>query len=200
MGPVLAPSKNHRCHRAFLDDGTADLLRRFFRDLSSERQGRERFVFTSDVCGVRPWLPNWVTKRFIDLRTGAASFTSGCTTCGTSWLPKCSTPASLSRSSPNDSHISATRRPSTTTRTPFRVEIVPPLSFLATFCDGRDKVSTATRQGRYVRQRKLSHRPGGMRPVAVNLGSAIFRIVRFGPVRWLLHQCRGVQDVWLRVP
>ena len=70
-GPVLAPSKNHRCHRAFLDDGTADLLRQFFGDLSSERQGRDRFVFTSEVSGVRPWLPNWVTKRFIDLRNGA---------------------------------------------------------------------------------------------------------------------------------
>lgn len=23
------------------------------------------------MCGVRPWLPNWVTKRFIDLRTEA---------------------------------------------------------------------------------------------------------------------------------
>lgn len=31
----------------------------------------DAFVFTSDPAGKRPWLPNWVTKQFIDARRRA---------------------------------------------------------------------------------------------------------------------------------
>jgi integrase len=31
----------------------------------------ERFVFAADPDGAEPWRPNWVTKRFIALRTAA---------------------------------------------------------------------------------------------------------------------------------
>jgi integrase len=70
-GPVLAPSKNHRCHRAFLDDTTAALLRDYHQGLCVPRQARDRFVFAVDLDGLRPWLPNWTTKRFIELHSDA---------------------------------------------------------------------------------------------------------------------------------
>ena len=148
-GPVLAPSKNHRCHRAFLDDGTTDLVRRVFRDLSSEQQGRERFVFKSDACGFGRGFRIGSRNDSLIFGPKRASFTSGYTTCATPWPPKCSTPAPLSRSSPSGS----------------------------------------SRTG-----------PSGSRPVVVNSGSAILRVVRFGPVRWRRHQCRDHQDAWLLAP
>jgi integrase len=71
-GPVLVPTKTRRSHRVALDPGTAALLAAWF-DGISHPQGevRDRFIFCYDELGMRPWKPNYVTKRFIRSRRAA---------------------------------------------------------------------------------------------------------------------------------
>ena len=95
-GPVLVPSKNHRCHRAFLDDGTADLLRRFF-GICRVSGRAVNASFSRPMCvGFGRGFRIGARNDSLILGPKRASFTSGYTTCGTSWPPKCFTPASLS--------------------------------------------------------------------------------------------------------
>lgn len=76
-GPELRPTKTHRTHRSDLDAGTLEVLRSHrARAESLARDAalglREAaFVFSSEPDGSRPWLPNWVTKRFIARRRAA---------------------------------------------------------------------------------------------------------------------------------
>ncbi|HEX4434108.1 MAG TPA: site-specific integrase [Acidimicrobiales bacterium] len=70
-GPLLVPTKTRRSHRVALDGSSLELLRR--QHNAAEVGGGEvlpedRFVFSSDEAGTRPWSPNFVTKRFIRVR------------------------------------------------------------------------------------------------------------------------------------
>jgi integrase len=73
-GPVLVPTKTRRSYRVALDRASLELLRTQHQSGSAEH-GREvfeqRFVFATDAAGTRPWLPNFVTKRFIRVRRAA---------------------------------------------------------------------------------------------------------------------------------
>ena len=99
-GPELRSTKTHRTYRVELDADTLDVLMRH-RSWATARArsigvelSTNAFVFSSRLDGAKPWLPNWVTKRFIAARRAARAFlTSGCTTCGISWRPRCLPPA-----------------------------------------------------------------------------------------------------------
>jgi integrase len=71
-GPVLGPTKNRRTYRVVIDRTTLELLARhrtrsYVRTTLAPTVG-DRFVFTDDPFGQRPWLPNRVIKRFITYR------------------------------------------------------------------------------------------------------------------------------------
>jgi integrase len=76
-GPELRPTKTHRTHRADIDGETLDVLM----DHRSDAEGRAgragveltegAFVFSSRADGATPWLPNWLTKRFVVARRAA---------------------------------------------------------------------------------------------------------------------------------
>ncbi|HET6954624.1 MAG TPA: site-specific integrase [Acidimicrobiales bacterium] len=73
-GPVLAPTKTRRPHHLDLDVRTLALLRAHHSNTHRAASGpvdRNHFVFSADPDGAVPWRPNWVTKRFITIRTGA---------------------------------------------------------------------------------------------------------------------------------
>jgi integrase len=73
-GRVLAPTKTRRPHHLDLDARTLALVRAHYVETHRATSGpvdRERFVFSADPDGAAPWRPNWVTKRFIALRTAA---------------------------------------------------------------------------------------------------------------------------------
>jgi integrase len=71
-GPVLVPTKTRRSHRVALDPGTAALLAAWFDGIAhAQAEVRDRFIFCYDEAGTRPWKPNYVTKRFIQLRKAA---------------------------------------------------------------------------------------------------------------------------------
>jgi integrase len=73
-GPVLVPTKTRRSYRVALDHASLELLRAQHERGSTENGGaglQERFVFAADAAGTRPWLPNFVTKRFIRARRAA---------------------------------------------------------------------------------------------------------------------------------
>ncbi len=73
-GPVLVPTKTRRSYRVALDHASLDLLRSYHqRGLSENGQDvfDQRFLFAADAAGTRPWLPNFVTKRFIRVRQAA---------------------------------------------------------------------------------------------------------------------------------
>jgi integrase len=73
-GPVLAPTKTRRPHHVDLDHGTLALVRARHAQVRRDASGptdRDRFVFTADPAGCRPWRPNWVTKQFIAARAAA---------------------------------------------------------------------------------------------------------------------------------
>ena len=93
-GPVLAPTNTRRSHRVALDQATADALDGFHDDeMSRGRGSRDHFVFAAGQFGERPWLPNHATKLFIRYRNEAESLSSGSMISGTSWPPRCLTPA-----------------------------------------------------------------------------------------------------------
>jgi integrase len=73
-GPLLVPTKTRRSYRVTLDAASHELLRRHYLAMSTdggERGNENRFVFSSDEAGTRPWSPNFVTKRFIRVRRAA---------------------------------------------------------------------------------------------------------------------------------
>ena len=73
-GPVLVPTKIRRSHRVALDPSSLELLRTYrerVADENGEGAFEQRFVFCADRTGTRPWLPNFVTKRFIVARRAA---------------------------------------------------------------------------------------------------------------------------------
>ena len=95
-GPVLAPTKTRRAYQVSLDADTAAVLA----DHRDRVGGSDdSFVFSHDADGATPWKPNWVTTTFIRLRGAPGCPIAGCTTCATSWPPRCSRRASRSRSS-----------------------------------------------------------------------------------------------------
>ena len=73
-GPLLVPTKTRRSYRVALDTASLELLRNH-RQTTSTGGGvmalENRFVFSSDQEGSRPWSPNFVTKRFIRVRRAA---------------------------------------------------------------------------------------------------------------------------------
>jgi integrase len=76
-GPELRSTKTHRTYRVELDAETLDVLmaHRDWATARAVRVGAEltagTFVFSSRPDGARPWLPNWLTKRFIAARRAA---------------------------------------------------------------------------------------------------------------------------------
>ncbi len=73
-GPVLVPTKTRRSHRVALDPASVELLRTHREHVREENGAdafEQRFVFCADAAGTRPWLPNFVTKRFIVARRAA---------------------------------------------------------------------------------------------------------------------------------
>jgi integrase len=71
-GPLLVPTKTRRSYRVALDAASVELLERHWARLGGGLQVCEdRFVFSGDPAGARPWLPNFVTKRFITVRRAA---------------------------------------------------------------------------------------------------------------------------------
>ena len=73
-GPVLVPTKTRRSHRVALDPSSLELLRTYRERVADENEEgafEQRFVFCADRTGTRPWLPNFVTKRFIVARRAA---------------------------------------------------------------------------------------------------------------------------------
>jgi integrase len=76
-GPELRSTKTHRTYRVEVDRDTFDVLldHRSFSDALARREGIEltdqAFLFSSQADGSRPWLPNWVTKRFVSARRAA---------------------------------------------------------------------------------------------------------------------------------
>jgi integrase len=69
-GPVLVPTKTLRAYRVALDQASLELLRAEHESLGDGGH-EDRFVFAADPGGTRPWLPNFVTKRFTDARRAA---------------------------------------------------------------------------------------------------------------------------------
>jgi integrase len=76
-GPELRPTKTHRTHRADLDSSTLEVVEGHRARVEAQAAGHGvqladgAFVFSSEPDGSRPWLPNWVTKRFITRRRAA---------------------------------------------------------------------------------------------------------------------------------
>jgi integrase len=73
-GPVLAPTKTRRPHHIDLDARTLALVRARYLGTHRAASGlvdRGRYVFSADPDAAEPWRPNWVTKRFIAVRTAA---------------------------------------------------------------------------------------------------------------------------------
>ena len=73
-GPLLVPSKTRRSYRVALDGASLELLRSHYLVISTdggETSPDNRFVFSSDRAGTRPWSPNFVTKRFIRVSRAA---------------------------------------------------------------------------------------------------------------------------------
>jgi integrase len=76
-GPALRSTKSHRTYRVELDGETFGVLM----DHRSDAEARARragveltdgaFVFSLRADGATPWLPNWLTKRFIAARRAA---------------------------------------------------------------------------------------------------------------------------------
>jgi integrase len=76
-GPELRSTKTHRTYRVELDGETFDVLM----DHRWDAEDRARhagvgltdgaFVFALRPDGMKPWLPNWLTKRFIRARRAA---------------------------------------------------------------------------------------------------------------------------------
>ena len=74
QGPVLVPTKTRRSHRVALDPASVERLRSHRERVTEENSDdtfEQRFVFCADAAGARPWLPNFVTKRFIAARRAA---------------------------------------------------------------------------------------------------------------------------------
>jgi hypothetical protein len=74
-GPELRSTKTHRTYRVELDAETLHVLmahraRARARDVGAELTAGA-FVFSSRPDGAKPWLPNWLTKRFIAARRAA---------------------------------------------------------------------------------------------------------------------------------
>ena len=76
-GPELRSTKTHRTYRVELDAETLGVLMThraraegLARDMAAELTAGA-FVFSSRPDGARPWLPNWLTKRFIAARRTA---------------------------------------------------------------------------------------------------------------------------------
>jgi len=76
-GPELRPTKSHRTHRADLDGATLGILEDHRARVEVQASGcgtvlaESAFVFSLEPNGSMPWLPNWVTKRFIAQRRAA---------------------------------------------------------------------------------------------------------------------------------
>ena len=73
-GPRIVPTKTRRSYRVALDAASLELLRGQNRVEVTDggvAPLEDRFVFSSDPAGTRPWSPNFVTKRFIRLRRAA---------------------------------------------------------------------------------------------------------------------------------
>lgn len=72
-GPVLAPTKTRRSNRVALDSETYAMLFRFLPAPSGtlDREDLSKYVFSSDIDGLRPWLPNYATKNFLRYRRAA---------------------------------------------------------------------------------------------------------------------------------
>jgi len=76
-GPELRSTKTNRTYRVELDAETVDVLmaHRFRAEARARDVGAELsasgFVFSSRLDGAKPWLPNWLTKRFIAARRAA---------------------------------------------------------------------------------------------------------------------------------
>lgn len=71
-GPVLVPTKTRRPHQVALDPSTHALVVERYSQVRWTDAGIPcAFVFTSDPVAQRPWLPNRVTKQFIDARRRA---------------------------------------------------------------------------------------------------------------------------------
>jgi integrase len=76
-GPELRPTKTNRTYRVELDAETFDVLmaHRSRAETLAGDAGAEltvgAFVFSSRHDSARPWLPNWLTKRFIAARRAA---------------------------------------------------------------------------------------------------------------------------------
>ena len=122
-GPVLRATKSHRSYRVAIDDATIRRLVAHRRRAEARAKasgchlGDAAFVFSSRADGSWPWLPNRVTKPSSPTAEAGASAGSGCTTYGTSWPPRCSTPACRSLPSPNGSATPGRPPPSTSTAT-----------------------------------------------------------------------------------
>ena len=69
-GPVLVPTKTRRSYRVALDEASVALLRAHYERVGSS-DNEDRFIFAADPDAARPWMPNFVTKRFIDARRAA---------------------------------------------------------------------------------------------------------------------------------
>jgi integrase len=69
-GPVLVPTKTRRSYRVALDEASVALLRAHY-DRVGSSDNEDRFIFAADPDAARPWMPNFVTKRFIDARRAA---------------------------------------------------------------------------------------------------------------------------------
>lgn len=76
-GPELRSTKTHRTYRVELDAETLNVLiaHRTWAKSRAQDVGAEltagAFVFSSRPDSVKPWLPNWLTKRFISARRAA---------------------------------------------------------------------------------------------------------------------------------
>ena len=71
-GPLLVPTKTRRAYRVALDAASVELLERHRARIGGgEQRFEDQFVFSGDPDGERPWLPNFVTKRFIKVRRAA---------------------------------------------------------------------------------------------------------------------------------
>jgi integrase len=76
-GPELCSTKTHRTYRVELDDESFHVLlahrsraKALARDVGADLMSGA-FLFSSGPDGVKPWLPNWLTKRFIAARCAA---------------------------------------------------------------------------------------------------------------------------------
>jgi integrase len=69
-GPRLVATKTRRSYRVELDDASRAVLVTH-RERASVTPSGDGFVFCFGGDSQRPWKPNWVTKRFIDVRRSA---------------------------------------------------------------------------------------------------------------------------------